>query len=134
MSNFIDILKFIKKNANYLFLHAYKNPQSHAAASDCSASKVKSFISQLLGMSASPQARMLTIRLRMLQSSEEAEMYTLPNGTVTTAEPRPSAYLPSVDHDLQLPRPYGSHAPFRPTESGSNMRHIRKPTVKPIEI
>lgn len=67
-------------------------------------------------------------------SSEEAEMYTLPNGTVTTAEPRPSAYLPSVDHDLQLPRPYGSHAPFRPTESGSNMRHIRKPTVKPIEI
>jgi len=61
-------------------------------------------------------------------------MVTLPNGTVTTAEPRPNAYLPTDEHDLPIPRPYGSHAPFKPSEAGSNMRHIRKPVVKPVEI
>ena len=66
--------------------------------------------------------------------SEQAEMLTLPNGTVTTAEPRPNAYLPCEEHDLPIPRPYGSHAPFKPTETGANMRHIRKPIMKPIDI
>jgi len=61
-------------------------------------------------------------------------MFTLPDGTTTTAEPRPVAYLPSDDHDLPIPRPYGGHAPFRPTDTGANMRHIRKPVVKPVEI
>jgi len=70
----------------------------------------------------------------LLQMSEQAEMYTLPNGAVTTAEPRPNAYLPSDEHELQIPRPYGGHAPFKPTEAGTNMRHIRKPVMKPIEI
>ena len=65
--------------------------------------------------------------------SEQAEMYMLPNGAVTTAEPRPNAYLPN-DEELQIPRPYGGHAPFKPTETGANMRHMRKPVVKPIEI
>ena len=56
----------------------------------------------------------------------------LPDGTVSTAEPRPSAYIPS--DELPIPRPYGGHAPFKPSEPGTNMRHIRKPVPKPIEI
>jgi len=66
--------------------------------------------------------------------SEQAEMLTLPSGVMTTAEPRPVAYLPSDEHHLPIPRPYGCHAPFKPTETGANMRHIRKPIMKPIEI
>ena len=46
----------------------------------------------------------------------------------TTAEPRPNAYIPE---DLGIPKPYGSHPPFKPTPIGSNARHIKKP--KPIE-
>ena len=49
----------------------------------------------------------------------------------TAAEPRPTAYIPD---DLGIPKPYGNLAPFKPTEAGSNMRHIRAPTIKPIEI
>lgn len=65
---------------------------------------------------------------------EEEEHYKIGGGIITTAEPRPNAYIPNDDSDLPLPRPYGGNAPFKPTELGSNMRHIRKPTVKPIEI
>jgi len=79
--------------------------------------------------------------LLTVQLTEQAEMYALSNGTVTTAEPRPVAYLPACSstdqsHDLLpgIPRPYGRHAPFRPSDTGANMRHIRKPLVKPIEI
>ncbi len=70
---------------------------------------------------------------------------------ITQAEPRPQAYAPSDDADIQIARPYGSHAPFKPryersslflneyyviyfSEPGANMRHIRKPNPKPIEI
>uniref|UniRef100_A0A8D0GWM7 Coiled-coil domain containing 146 n=1 Tax=Sphenodon punctatus TaxID=8508 RepID=A0A8D0GWM7_SPHPU len=52
----------------------------------------------------------------------------------TTAEQRPNAYIPDDENVLPLPRPYGALAPFKPSEPGSNMRHIRKPIVKPIEI
>ena len=58
----------------------------------------------------------------------------MPGGAVTTAEPRPNAYIPEDDAELPIPRPYGAHAPYKPGEPGSTMRHIRKPTVKPIEI
>ncbi|KAI8835875.1 hypothetical protein BC829DRAFT_406093 [Chytridium lagenaria] len=54
----------------------------------------------------------------------------------TTAEPRPNAYLPDSSGvgELPIPRPYGAHAPFKPQEPGSQLRHFRQPKVKPIEI
>ncbi|XP_043353474.1 coiled-coil domain-containing protein 146 isoform X3 [Dermochelys coriacea] len=64
----------------------------------------------------------------------EEEEYASPNCVYTTAEQRPNAYIPDDENVLPLPRPYGALAPFKPTEPGSNMRHIRKPIVKPIEI
>jgi len=33
---------------------------------------------------------------------------------ITQAEPRPQAYAPNDDADIQIARPYGSHAPFKP--------------------
>uniref|UniRef100_A0A1I8FN67 Reverse transcriptase domain-containing protein n=1 Tax=Macrostomum lignano TaxID=282301 RepID=A0A1I8FN67_9PLAT len=64
----------------------------------------------------------------------QQEQFVLGHGGVTTAEPRPNAYIPNDEVELPIPRPYGGHAPFKPTEPGSNMRHIRKPRPKPIEI
>ncbi|XP_040827146.1 coiled-coil domain-containing protein 146 [Ochotona curzoniae] len=64
----------------------------------------------------------------------EADNHQLPNGVYTTAEPRPNAYIPEADATLPLPKPYGALAPFKPSEPGANMRHIRKPVIKPIEI
>uniref|UniRef100_A0A8C7PN85 Coiled-coil domain-containing protein 146 n=1 Tax=Oncorhynchus mykiss TaxID=8022 RepID=A0A8C7PN85_ONCMY len=57
----------------------------------------------------------------------------LPSGVYTTAEARPNAYIPLGD-TLPLPKPYGALAPFKPSEPGTNIRHIRKPEPKPIEI
>merc|ERR1719240_312499 len=51
--------------------------------------------------------------------------------THTTAEPRPNAYIPD---DLGIPRPYGALAPFKPTELGATMRHIRRPQPREIEL
>ncbi|XP_033110097.1 coiled-coil domain-containing protein 146-like [Anneissia japonica] len=65
---------------------------------------------------------------------EEEEQYILAGGATTTAEPRPNAYIPDDDTELPVPRPYGANAPFKPQQSGANMRHIRKPIIKPIEI
>nr|XP_058153943.1 coiled-coil domain-containing protein 146 isoform X4 [Dasypus novemcinctus] len=64
----------------------------------------------------------------------EADHRQLPNGVYTTAEQRPNAYIPEADATLPLPKPYGALAPFKPSEPGANMRHIRKPVIKPIEI
>ena len=58
----------------------------------------------------------------------------LSEGYKNTAEPRPNAYIPDNEAELPIPRPYGSHAPFKPQEPGTTMRHIRKPVPKPIEI
>ncbi|XP_034877273.1 coiled-coil domain-containing protein 146 [Mirounga leonina] len=63
-----------------------------------------------------------------------ADNHQLPNGVYTTAEPRPNAYIPEAEATLPLPKPYGALAPFKPSEPGANMRHIRKPVTKPIEI
>ena len=52
----------------------------------------------------------------------------------TTAEPRPNAYAPQDAKSLGVPKPYGRYAPFKPTEMGSNMRHIRKPEPREIVI
>jgi len=55
----------------------------------------------------------------------------VPGMTRTTAEPRPNAYIPE---ELGIPKPYGTLAPFKPTVLGANMRHIRKPVLKEIEL
>ena len=52
--------------------------------------------------------------------------------TQTTAEPRPNAYIP--DDVIGIPKPYGQLAPFKPTEAGTTMRHIRKPQLREIEL
>uniref|UniRef100_A0A8D2DEG1 Coiled-coil domain containing 146 n=1 Tax=Sciurus vulgaris TaxID=55149 RepID=A0A8D2DEG1_SCIVU len=65
---------------------------------------------------------------------QETDNQLLPNGVYTTAEQRPNAYIPEADATLPLPKPYGALAPFKPSEPGANMRHIRKPVIKPIEI
>ncbi|XP_063164144.1 coiled-coil domain-containing protein 146 [Candoia aspera] len=64
----------------------------------------------------------------------EEEQSALPTAVHTTAEQRPNAYIPDDENVLPLPRPYGALAPFKPSEPGANMRHIRKPIMKPIEI
>jgi len=57
---------------------------------------------------------------------------TAPNQlTHTTAEPRPNAYIPD---DIGIPKPYGALAPFKPSELGTNMRHIRRPQPREIEL
>ncbi|XP_064633168.1 coiled-coil domain-containing protein 146-like [Lineus longissimus] len=71
---------------------------------------------------------------QMRMTEEEEEQYLIAGGITTTAEPRPNAYIPDDETELPIPRPYGSHAPFKPTEAGSTMRHVRKPIPKPIEI
>ncbi|GMH35034.1 hypothetical protein BSKO_02902 [Bryopsis sp. KO-2023] len=53
------------------------------------------------------------------------------NGVNSTAPTRPNAYIPE---DLGIPKPYGSEAPFKPSEPGSTMRHIRKPAPREIVI
>lgn len=56
---------------------------------------------------------------------------SIPGMTRTTAEPRPNAYIPE---ELGIPKPYGHLAPYKPTVLGANMRHIRKPVPKEIEL
>jgi chromosome segregation ATPase len=49
----------------------------------------------------------------------------------TTAEPRPNAYIPD---EIGIPKPYGGLAPFKPSETGTTMRHIRPPVAADIQI
>ncbi|XP_010182609.1 PREDICTED: coiled-coil domain-containing protein 146 [Mesitornis unicolor] len=51
-----------------------------------------------------------------------------------TAEEKQTQRPATSTRHLQLPRPYSGLAPFKPSETGANMRHFRKPIVKPIEI
>jgi len=68
----------------------------------------------------------------MERASRRAQESQMPAQiTRTTAEPRPNAYIPD---ELGIPKPYGGLAPFKPTEPGATMRHIRKPEPKEIEI
>ncbi|CAF1224474.1 unnamed protein product, partial [Didymodactylos carnosus] len=80
------------------------------------------------------EKRRLNERETREQNERETEHFLLPGGVMTQAEPRPQAYAPGDDVDIQVARPYGAHAPFKPSEPGANMRHIRKPNPKPIEI
>ena len=78
------------------------------------------------------QMRMQEIDQRKRQEAAEAASATLPSHAVrTTADPRPNAYIPD---ELGIPKPYGALAPFKPTETGSTMRHIRKPQPREIEL
>jgi len=61
-----------------------------------------------------------------LQESSDGKL-----GVKTAAEPRPTAYIPD---DMGIPKPYGQNAPFKPTEAGSTMRHIKMVNPKAIEI
>ncbi|NXP10338.1 CC146 protein, partial [Thinocorus orbignyianus] len=70
---------------------------------------------------------------RAKRAAEEEEA-AAPGYIHTMAEPRPTAYIPDDSYSLPLPRPYGAHAPFKPSEPSSHMRHFRKTTIKPIEI
>lgn len=81
--------------------------------------------------------------LKMLQLQQEGQQKTdpledkqwmLPDGTYTTAEPRPNSYIPQTENELPIAKPYGAKAPFKPTLPGANIRHIQKPRPKPIEI
>uniref|UniRef100_A0A8B9N8U1 Coiled-coil domain containing 146 n=1 Tax=Accipiter nisus TaxID=211598 RepID=A0A8B9N8U1_9AVES len=73
-------------------------------------------------------------KMQKAAAEARAEVSFLPGYVHTTAEQRPTAYIPDDEYSLPLPRPYGALAPFKPSEPGSNMRHFRKPIVKPIEI
>lgn len=74
------------------------------------------------------------VNLEMLQRRQEERAVSgkYAQGTRTTAEPRPTAYVP--EDDLGIPKPYGRNAPFKPSEQGSTMRHIRVPVVPDIEL
>jgi len=50
----------------------------------------------------------------------------------STAEPRPTAYIP--ENSIGIPKPYGALAPFKPSEPGANMRHMRPPQEKEIVL
>lgn len=58
----------------------------------------------------------------------------LPGGGKSTAPERPTAYLPAVEGSLPVARPYGAAGPFAPSAPSGQMRHIRKPATRPIEI
>ncbi|KAJ3233161.1 hypothetical protein HDU81_002463 [Chytriomyces hyalinus] len=66
----------------------------------------------------------------------DADNFFVFNHVRTTAEPRPNAYVPDASGvgELPIPKPYGVFAPFKPQEAGSQMRHIRKQQMKPVEI
>lgn len=62
----------------------------------------------------------------MLQSKREAAAAS--EQLLTTAEQRPNAYIPQ-EGDLNLPKPYGLHAPYKPNMAvqGQVSRYYRKP-------
>ena len=78
--------------------------------------------------------RKLFFNFLIFKVEQQKGVYVMHDGYVTTAEPRPNAYVPQNDTELPLPKPYGRLAPFKPQEPGSTMRHIKKPNPKPIEI
>jgi len=71
------------------------------------------------------------ISWRPIEANSNMHEATVYNGYRTSAEPRPVAYIP--DESLGIPKPYGA-MPFKPTEAGSTMRHIRPPAPTVIEL
>ena len=74
--------------------------------------------------------KILTLETAILREEELQSQQQLSN-IKTTAEPRPTAYIPD---DIGIPKPYGNSAPFKPTEIGLAMRRIKPPIVKTIEM
>eukprot|EP00752_Nemacystus_decipiens_P012264 g10871.t1 len=72
-----------------------------------------------------------TQRLERAEAESSGDAPIPPSMVRTTAEPRPNAYIPD---ELGIPKPYGGHGPFKPTEGGTTMRHIRMPKPREIEI
>ncbi|KAM9824652.1 coiled-coil domain-containing protein 146 [Neosynchiropus ocellatus] len=77
--------------------------------------------------------KMLRDRRRRQRDKEEQQKraqqnqwYQLPSGEWTTAEPRPSAYIPQAE-GLPLPRPYGALAPVKPWQPTAANRHFPPP-------
>lgn len=69
------------------------------------------------------------IRQRAAEAREAAEEEDL-DAPITTAEQRPTAYVPV---GWAIPKPYGGlFPPVRPADVGSTMRHIRKPEPREI--
>lgn len=70
----------------------------------------------------------------MLQRKERLATETGAPDLRTTAEKRANAYIP--DSDLGLPKPYGSHAPFRPNMDAQATAHrfYRRPGARPVVI
>jgi len=62
---------------------------------------------------------------------QEDDPSLLPGQVRSQCSPRPNAYIAD---ELGIPKPYGAHAPFKPSKQGSNMRHIRPPEEVPIVI
>lgn len=68
----------------------------------------------------------------LLQSRREAS--AVAENLLTTAEQRPNAYIP--EGDLNLPKPYGMHAPFKPNMAvqGQVSRYYRKTQQKDLDF
>ncbi|KAF4711626.1 hypothetical protein FOZ63_014418, partial [Perkinsus olseni] len=62
--------------------------------------------------------------LERQRKKKEKEEANDPNAVRSTAVPRMQQYVPE-DGSIGLPRAYGVHAPFLPSEAGANMRHFR---------
>ncbi|XP_056132649.1 coiled-coil domain-containing protein 146 [Lampris incognitus] len=76
--------------------------------------------------------KVLRDKKRRQRDKAEKERSQLAKEEDSRAKCRPRAYIPE-DDGLPLPKPYGALAPFKPLEPGINIRHIRKPKLKPIE-
>ena len=73
-----------------------------------------------------------TRKMQALQRQEEKLLRELPPGVKrTAAAPRPNAYIPD---EVGIPKPYGQLAPFKPSESGAQMRHFRAPVAREIVV
>jgi hypothetical protein len=57
-------------------------------------------------------------KMRTLKATSESSSLKFS----TSAEPRPSAYIPD---DIGIPKPYGSMAPFKPTNVGPTLRKLK---------
>ena len=65
---------------------------------------------------------------------EDAAAARADGSTISRAAQRPNAYVPSDPMSMGVPRPYGAHAPFKPTAPGANMRHYRARRNREIVI
>eukprot|EP01063_Lacrimia_lanifica_P022271 TRINITY_DN29915_c0_g1_i1.p1 TRINITY_DN29915_c0_g1~~TRINITY_DN29915_c0_g1_i1.p1 ORF type:complete len:968 (+),score=513.92 TRINITY_DN29915_c0_g1_i1:108-3011(+) len=75
------------------------------------------------------RAEMLSSRQTVLAQAQNEPAVV----TRTTAEQRPNAYIP--DGDLMIPKPYGAHAPLKPTSEARNAhRFYKKPVVQEISF